>query len=151
MARTAVRPLCAPTGPLLEPALCRHERQCACGEPLHLGAAFEVPGVHSWVFVGRDGSQVERTWPWGASPTPPVGWWEALAACDIATYSVLSARDGLGMLASTHRHDAMQPCPLCTRRPEGPWCCGMPMFGAVEGWRCRVGLLLVPYAGPAAL
>lgn len=127
---------CEPVGDLAPWQPCPHPRRCACGALLHLGPSWEGPGFHSWQWMDESDRQDTFTYPWGAGPEPE-GWWKALAERDVATYSALAARDGLGMLAQRHRHGPTRGArPCCEHRPA-PECHGQPMMATPEGWRCR--------------
>lgn len=128
---------CEPVGDVSPWQPCSHPRRCACGALLHLGPSWEGPDFHSWQWMDEDDRQATFTYPWGTGPEPD-GWWKALAERDVATYSALAARAGLGMLAQTHRHEPKRACVPCIYRDrKAPECHGQPMMATVEGWRCR--------------
>lgn len=141
---------CEPVGSLEPWVRCTHPRECVCGASLHLSPSFEAPGFHSWQWTDEGGARGTMTYPWGSGPEP-VGWWESLAERDVAAYSMLSARQGLGMLGAWHSHapdGTWRRCPDCPPPVPAPECHGKPMMATVEGWRCREALRVVPNPNP---
>lgn len=103
---------------------------CDCGEVVH---AVANEALDDWTWVDAQGRVVVDRSPEGYADDPR-GWWARLAAENIAAYSDLSAREGLGMLGWTHVH---RPAVMEPFEGDVPRCCGMPMRFAPSGWRCR--------------
>lgn len=109
---------------LIPPAVCK------CGAALHAVAS---PDLNDWHWLDDSGEMLVDRAPEGYHDDPK-GWWARLADDDIALYSALTAREALGMLGWTHRH---QPLPVGGFKGPVPYCCGMPMRLAPRGWVCR--------------
>jgi len=103
---------------------------CECGAELR-----RVPaGPDDWKWVDEEGMTLVDTSP-AEYRADPRGFWERLAATNIAAYSDLSARAKRGMLGWTHGHRPISVPPY--EGPPPPWCCEMPMRLTPSGWRCR--------------
>lgn len=120
---------CAPTGNLAPIVLL--DGACRCGAKLHA-----VPAGDEWGYADEDGRTCVNTAP-QAYRDDPKGWWDTLAATNIALYASLSARVNLGMFAWSHTHHR-----ILNSGVGGPYdvpeCHEMPMQYVPSGWRCRV-------------
>jgi hypothetical protein len=135
-ALSACRPRGSLAAPVFTPTVCR------CGElvePVHVGGP-------EWSYADAAG----RTWldlsPAGWRDNP-AAWWDRLAQNDIGAYSLLRARQSLGMLGWSHHHSAGSTAPYAVTGPrwstldpsraDPPFCHGSPMWASPAGWVCR--------------
>jgi hypothetical protein len=105
---------------------------CECGERLHAVTNWDGS---DWVWVDEQGQHLVDRHPEGYNEDPK-GWWERLAAENIAAYSDWSARFALGMTGWTHSHRPTHPDPWTG--PPPPTCCEMVMRLTPRGWVCRM-------------
>lgn len=111
----------------------RHHLRCRCGDLL---TRVPQPADDEWTYRSETtGDTVKRV------PNAEVAFfgWDRLARERPATYSVLSARAGMGMLDEYHYHwpeDCPEPHDL-TALGILQWCCDQPMRYAPSGWVCR--------------
>lgn len=107
-----------------------HPLVCACGDPLE-----RLPQADEWFYrSSATGNSGESSLP---EPLERLGW-EELARQDPGLYSVLSAREALGMLYSRHNHHPVA-CGEHEHPLEVPECCNWPMRLTPQGWVCRQG------------
>lgn len=106
--------------------------EAICGY-CNVGVTIAPAGADDWAWVGADGSTFGTNYPPGYdSPT----FWKDLAERDIATYSMLNARDQLCMTGWTHQHypKTGSRSPFVGNVEE---CCDLPLRLAPRGWVCR--------------
>lgn len=107
-----------------------HQLVCSCGDPLE-----RLPQGDEWYYRSTvTGNTQEATLP---EPLQRLGW-EGLAQQDIGLYSMLTAREALGMLYHRHNHRPV-PCGEHEHPVEVPECCDWPMRLTPQGWVCRQG------------
>jgi len=118
---------------------------CPSGAPI-----WQVPcGDVDWQWVDADGRASVDLRP-DKLRDDPAGWWDALAAHDIHTYSVLLCAETLGWWHWWHHHmpdPAAKPAPgsRAADGVVGPACCGWPMQLVPAGWRCRKSGRVFPF------
>lgn len=129
---------CTPVGGSLAP-ITLPSGVCDCGVVLHA-----VPAGDEWTYADENGKTRVDTSP-QALRDDPKGWWERLAAEDIATYSRLSAAVSLGHFSWIHVH-RQAPGSSVGGPYDVPFCHERPMQYVPDGWRCRVNKTVFAFA-----